>query len=168
MNMFALSALVALVPLVTGSIWYNPKVVGRAWIKATGLREEELRKANMPLIFFFCYVFSFLVALGLHSLVIHQMHLYSIVMNAMMNETTKPAAEQAVKSFMDVYGNEFRTFKHGALHGTIAAVMLALPFLGIPALFERKSAKYIFIHLGYWVITLALMGGLICQFSKVG
>jgi hypothetical protein len=39
-----------------------------------------------------------------------------------------------------------------------------LPLIGINSLFERKSFKYIFIHTGYWIISLALMGGVLCQF----
>lgn len=58
--------------------------------------------------------------------------------------------------------NKFRTFKHGSFHGIIGAIFFALPILGINALFERRGAKYIFLHLGYWVITMALMGGVIC------
>ena len=44
----------------------------------------------------------------------------------------------------------------------LAALFVALPIIGINALFERKSAKYVALHLGYWAISLALMGGVIC------
>jgi hypothetical protein len=80
-----------------------------------------------------------------------------------MNPTSE--AGQMVAAFLEKYGNEFRTFKHGLLHGVISAISIALPILGIVALFERKSAKYIFIHLGYWVITLGIMGGIICAYA---
>lgn len=65
---------------------------------------------------------------------------------------------------MDKYGNNFRTFKHGAFHGTIGGFFFATPVLCINALFERKSFIYIAINAGYWIITLALMGGVICAF----
>lgn len=65
-------------------------------------------------------------------------------------------------AFMADYGNVFRTFKHGALHGTIAGIFIALPIIGTNALVERKSAKYIFINAGYWVVTLAIMGAIVC------
>jgi hypothetical protein len=68
------------------------------------------------------------------------------------------------KNFFDTYGMRFRTFKHGALHGTIAGFFLALPIIGITSLFERKSFAYIAIHVGYFIVSLALMGGVICQF----
>lgn len=35
----------------------------------------------------------------------------------------------------------------------------------INALFERRGFKYIAIHTGYWLITLAIIGGLMCQFA---
>ena len=66
------------------------------------------------------------------------------------------------KVFMDDYGTAFRTFKHGALHGTMAGILFAFPIVAINALFERKSWKLIFVYAGYWIITLAIMGGIIC------
>ena len=65
---------------------------------------------------------------------------------------------------MKIHGHSFRTFRHGALHGVIGAITFALPVLGINALFERKGFKYIAIHLGYWVVSLALMGSVLCHF----
>ena len=35
-------AVAALVPLLIGSIWYNPKVFGTAWMKATGFTDDKL------------------------------------------------------------------------------------------------------------------------------
>ena len=66
---------------------------------------------------------------------------------------------------MDTYGGNFRTFKHGAFHGTLYSVFLVLPLIGINALFERKSWSYVWIHVGYWALTLALMGGVISAFA---
>ena len=39
----------------------------------------------------------------------------------------------------------------------------SFPILAINAMFERKTVKYIAINTGYWVVTLALMGGILCQ-----
>ena len=68
---------------------------------------------------------------------------------------------------MGVYGNDFRTFKHGALHGTLTGVGIALPVVAINAMFEKRGFKYIAIHAGYWILTLLLMGGIICQFANL-
>jgi hypothetical protein len=40
-----------------------------------------------------------------------------------------------------------------------------MPTLGILSLFERKSFKYVAIHVGYYLITLGLMGGLVCAYG---
>jgi hypothetical protein len=70
-----------------------------------------------------------------------------------------------LNGIMDKYGNNFRTFKHGALHGTLAGIFIGLPIMGINAMFERKSWKYIFINAGFWALCLCLMGGIICAWK---
>ncbi|MEM1124805.1 MAG: DUF1761 domain-containing protein [Bacteroidota bacterium] len=72
------------------------------------------------------------------------------------------AAQQQFNELMAQYGDHHRSFGHGALHGGIIALFAALPLIGINALFERRGWKYIWIHTGYWFITLALIGGLLC------
>lgn len=162
---FLVAALAALIPLVIGFIWYNPQVLGNAWMKSTGLTEEKLKGANMPVIFGLTYVFSFLICIELNTIVIHQFGFQSMLMDEPELFTKGSEANALFTSTLDKYGNSFRTFKHGALHGTIAGILLALPVIGVIALFERKGGKYIFIHAGYWIISLALMGGVICQFG---
>lgn len=162
---FLILALSALVPMVIGFIWYHPKVMGTVWMNVSGLDEEKLKGANMPLIFLLSYLFSFFIAMALNGMVIHQTHLYSILMNEPGLKETGSELNTYVTAFMAKYGSNFRTFKHGALHGSLAGIFFALPVLGINALFERRGAKYIAIHTGYWIITLCLMGGIICQFA---
>lgn len=157
------TALAALIPLVVGAIWYNPKVFGTVWIKSTGLTEEQLKQANMAKIFILTYIVSLLVAFELNAIVIHQFGAQSMLFPDVMTEGTD--AYKTGQMLMEQYGNNFRTFKHGALHGSIAGLFLALPVITIIGLFERKSAKYIFVHAGYWILCLGLMGGVICQFA---
>lgn len=158
-------ALAALVPLITGFIWYNPKVLGNAWMEAAGVTEDKLKGGNMALIFGLCYLFSFMLASALNGMVIHQNHLFSILINEPGLKEAGSEVNNLVTSFMAKYGSNFRTFKHGAFHGTLAGLFVALPLVGINALFERRGFKYIAIHTGYWTITIALMGGIICQFT---
>lgn len=66
------------------------------------------------------------------------------------------------KTLMEKYGTNFRTFKHGALHGFMSAIFIALPLIGINAIFERKSFKYIAIHSGYWIVVMTIMGAIVC------
>ena len=158
-------AVAALVPLLIGSIWYNPKVFGTAWMKATGLTEEQLKGGNMILIFGITYIMSFMIAFILNFLVIHQTGFYSVLVGQPGLGDPNSELGKYVADFMSKYGECYRTFKHGALHGGITAIGLALPFLSINSLFERKGFKYIAIHAGYWFVCLMIMGGIVCQFA---
>ncbi|MEZ0130813.1 DUF1761 domain-containing protein, partial [Flavobacterium sp. LBUM151] len=64
--------LAAIVTLVVGFIWYNPKVFGTIWMKENNLTQEELRTGNMLKIFGLTYVFSLMITMTLMSLTIHQ------------------------------------------------------------------------------------------------
>lgn len=158
-------AVAALVPLVIGAIWYNPKVLGTAWMKAAGLSEEQLKGANMLLIFGTTYIMSVMIAFLLSFLVIHQTGFYSVLVRQPGLGDPTSELGKYVSDFMSKYGQCYRTFKHGALHGGMTAIGLALPILSINSLFERKGFKYIAIHGGYWFITLMIMGGIVCQFG---
>lgn len=151
----------ALIPMVIGAIYYHEKVFGTAWMKANGFSKEHVASGNMAVILGVSYLFSLFLAVTLTGIVIHQNGAFQMMMppaGAEMSNETK----EAFMELMGQYGGNFRTFGHGVLHGVLAAIMFALPILGINALFERRGWKYILIHAGYWVITLALMGGLLC------
>jgi len=160
-----ITAVAALIPMVLGFIWYNPKVFGTAWMNACGFTEEDLKGGNMAVIFILSYVFSFFLAFILNTYVIHQFGFFSTLYSDpdLLVEGTE--LNKYAQDFMAKYGSNFRTFKHGALHGAMAGLMVVLPVLGTNALFERKGFKYIAVNVGYWVVCLALMGGAICQFA---
>lgn len=158
--------LAALVPMVTGFIWYHKNVFGSSWMKEAGMNEEKMKGANMILIFGLSYLLSFLLAFAMQFIVIHQSHLYSVVMGDPTLTDPNSELSMLLKNFMEKYGNNFRTFKHGALHGTIAGITVALPIIGTNALFERKSFKYVAINAGYWILTIALMGGVVCGMTN--
>lgn len=148
----------ALSTLVVGFIWYHPKVFGVAWMKETGLTEEELSKGNMVKIFGLTYIFSLFIVSVEMALTIHQAGAVSMIGGyPKINE-----ALPSFKAFMNDYGTAYRTYKHGALHGFLSGVFFAFPIIAINGLFERKSWKYIFIHSGYWIITLSIIGSIIC------
>lgn len=146
-----------LVPMVLGFIWYNPKVFGNAWMKAADMTDEKVKGGNMGVIFGVSLVLSFLLAFVLQSVVIHQAHLGSLVMGDESAATTA-----WLKNAMETYGGNYRTFGHGAVHGIFAGLFIVLPILGTNALFERKGFKYILVNVGYWTLTLVIMGAIIC------
>jgi hypothetical protein len=147
----------AVAALFIGALWYNPKFgFGMAWMRASGMTEERMKSGNIAVIFGFALLFAAMLSVLLMHFTNHQWGAFSMVGGE--PELAKPSFE----AFMADYGNTFRTFKHGALHGAMFGVFGALPIIGTIALFERKSAKYIFINSGYWIVTLAVMGSIIC------
>ncbi|GIZ08896.1 DUF1761 domain-containing protein [Flavobacterium sp. UMI-01] len=145
--------------LVTGFIWYNPKVFGTIWMKESGMTEEKMKGANMALIFITSVFYAFLIAMVLQMLTIHQWGAVSMVGGD--PSTAKPSFE----AFMADYGSSFRTFKHGVFHGALTGIFMALPIVGTNALYERKSWKYTLISAGYWTVSFMIMGGIICAWA---
>jgi hypothetical protein len=148
----------ALVPLVVGMIWYNKNVFGTVWMKAAGVDPEQAKKSNMWIIFGTTILMSVMLAMMVPSIVIHQFHVGSVFQG-------DDSMKGFIEDFLTKYGSRFRSFKHGALHGTIAGVFMALPVLTINSLFEGKSFKYVTINAGYWIVCLAIMGGIVGQFA---
>jgi hypothetical protein len=148
----------ALTSFIVGFVWYHPKVFGTIWMKEAGLTQEQLEKGNMLKIFGLTFLFSFMMAFMMPMLVIHQMGPLGMIGGADMIATAKPS----YLAFMTDYGNEFRTFKHGALHGFMSGIFLAMPIIAMNGLFERKSWKYSAVHVGYWIIMMTIMGSIIC------
>ena len=150
-------ALAAIIPLIVGSVWYNPKVLGNVWMKASGLSEDYLKKGNMMVIFGLTYVLCIMLGIVVTNMVIHQ--------NGVASIFAEISDKADFNDFISKYGGLYRTFKHGVFHGVLVSLFFVLPVVGIISLFERRGFKYIAIHVGYWMISLALMGGVICQFS---
>lgn len=144
----------SIVPMVVGFVWYNPKVLGTAWMKASGMTEEKIKSGNMAVIFGVSLLLSFLLAFSVNGMVIHQVAAGQLVYPNMDAET--------YKAFINEFGDAHRNFRHGALHGAIAGIFVVLPILGTNALFERKGWKYILVNVGYWTLTLAIMGAILC------
>ncbi|MEZ5045971.1 MAG: DUF1761 domain-containing protein [Chitinophagaceae bacterium] len=161
---FYIVFLTALVPLLVGFLWYNPKIFGTAWMNASGMTEEKAKGANMPLIFGLTYVLGLFLSTALYPMVIHQMGVFSVLQTPDFN-TPNSEASLFFKDFYSKYGSNFRTFKHGVFHGVLGGLFIGLPIIAVNALFERKGFKYIAINVGYWVISMAIMGGIICQWA---
>jgi hypothetical protein len=132
-------AVAAFSTMVVGFIWYNPKTFGTIWMEAIGMTEEKAQKGNMPLIFGVAFVVAFFMAF----------YLYLDV-----NFGGGPGMEHGTP--------DYQTFKHGAFHGVFLGVLVALPIIVTNALFEQRNFKYMFVNAGYWIICMAVMGGIVC------
>ncbi len=131
-----------LIPTILGMIYYNPKVLGNAWMQTIGKTEEELQAGmNIPVMSVIGLVLGFLLSFFLNAVV------------ELTHKDVNAAGEL-------IYASD-HTFGHGALHGAL----FALVFFGVPfimhGLYEQKGWKNILIHLGYWVLTFAVMSGVL-------
>lgn len=162
-NMLAV-VVAALVPMIVGAIWYNEKVFGRAWMNASGVTDDMVRSGNMAAIMGFSLVFAFMLAffLAFSGVVIHQAGLTALFLNSPeFGKAGTPTMEQ-YEALMAQFGDTNRNFGHGALHGAVASILFALPIIGIISLFERRGWRYRLIQGGYWMVTLMIMGAIIC------
>lgn len=157
----------ALVPMIVGFIWYNPKVFGNTWMKAASMTPEKIQGGNMPLIFGLSYVMSILLAffLLISGFIIHQTGLYGLFSSL---EGVNEVGTEAYQQFQDLqeqFKDTHRTFGHGAIHGVLMGIGFALPVLATNSMFERKGLAYVLVNGGYWITTLALMGGVLCAWA---
>lgn len=142
--------------LVVGFVYYHPKVFGNAWMKASGLTEDKIKTGNMALIFGLALIFAFLIAFMVMPITIHQFGVAQLIGGDVSQ------AKPSYHALMADYGNHYRTFKHGALHGFMIGVLLAFPIIATNGLFERKSWRYILINAGFWIICLTLIAAIVC------
>lgn len=155
MNFYAI-ATAAFSTLVVGMFWYSEMAFGKIWMREIGIKSEDTKKTNFIKIFLLTFIFSFFLSAMTQVLVIHQFGAFGMI----GGDASK--ALPSYTTFMNDYGSAYRTFQHGALHGSIAGLFIVTPIIAINGLFESKSLKYILIHSGYWIITLTVMGAIIC------
>ena len=130
-------AVAALIPLIMGMIYYHPKVAGGAWMRANGFTLESIGNGPKPILYGVALGLSFLLSLW------------------MTGNVTGPGQSTAPD------GHSYATFGHGAVHGVVISLMVLLPILGTSSIFEKRGWNWVFVNLGYWVITLAIMGGIL-------
>ncbi len=156
----------ALVPVLLGIAWYHPNVFGKAWQKEAGITSEKAESmktkimVNMIIMFVFCCIISFMLI----PVVNHQYGLFSLLENQ-PGMHDNPPSHPDFKMMMDKYGTNFRSFGHGAIHGAILGILFVLPLTRIITMWEGKSWKYVLIQSGFWIVSLILMGGIICQWA---
>lgn len=148
--------------MIIGFVWYGP-LFGNAWMSEMGFTKESLEGQNMLKILVLSYIFSLLLTFFLQFIVIHQMGLFQTLINEPGFKEETGEAFTYFQNFVGTYGDRFRSFQHGAIHGVMSGMFFVLPVLSIIAMFEKKSFKYVTINAGYWIVTLAIMGGMICQ-----
>ncbi len=163
---FYMYFITALIPLIVGSIYYSPMLAGNAWMEENNFTKEDLEGGNMVKILSLAYLCGIFISFSLTGIVIHQYGAFSMMMPEVMESGS--SAMNTFNGLMTEFGGNFRTFGHGALHGVITALLFVFPIIATNSLFERKSWRYNLIHVGYWLITLALVGGVLCATLDFG
>ena len=146
-------------PLAVGTVWYNPKVFGNVWMRSAGMTKEQISSGNMLVIFGLTYLFGLFLSSCLFGMVIHQFGTVQTLEGIEGFGIPGSDIQNYFDNFLAQHGDSHRSFNHGVIHGGSAAVTFALPIIAIVALFERKNWSYIWVHFGYWFLTLILMGG---------
>jgi len=150
--------LISFIPMVIGYYWYHPKSFIRKWSGEIFIDPRELNLKQIIILL----ILSFALVYGYINLIIHQMGFYELFFTDIMKGSEE--AENFVQEFMSQYGQKHRHFGHGVLHGIINAFVFALPFIGINGILDQKKKKYVILHFSYWLITSAIIGGLISEF----
>ena len=132
--------LTTLIPTVVGFIYYHEKVMGSAWMEAVGMTEEKMKEANMAKVMGVSLIMSFMLAFF------------------MMGFCNGPGQDVP----------EFDTFQHGAFHGAVLSLFILFPVFVTKGLYEHTPFKTTLIAIGYWLITLSLMGGVIDHMTHWG
>ncbi|KUO53273.1 MAG: hypothetical protein APF82_04255 [Sphingomonadales bacterium BRH_c42] len=132
MDLFAVNwlgvVLAALAGFVVGGIWYGP-IMGKKWMGAVGLSEEQVKQGNMGLIYGGAFAFSLLA---------------SWVLAHTFQSYAELGAEFSVGvKVLTAFG---------------VALGFIVPAIGTNYLFSQKSRTLFFIDAGYWLLFYIAMG----------
>lgn len=151
----------AFIPFLIAYAWFHPKVFGgETWARISNLSEANAAVEISPLKLLFSILLNFLIAFGLFALTIHQFSVFGLV--GADPELLKTGTGLA---FMNEFGGRHLSFGHGIAHGVQATIAFVVPILGYATIFERKGGKYFLVNLGFWLVSLILMAGVLAQWG---
>ena len=113
---------------IVGFFWYGP-VLGKAWMRESGMTEEKVAQGNMARTFGVALVFQFVMAFCL-----------------------------AMFFYSDPESAELINASSGTLYGFLTGFGWVAMAIGVNSLFEQRSFSYMAINGGYWVVVFTLMG----------
>jgi hypothetical protein len=121
---------------VLGGVWYSPMLFGNAWMKENKFTTEDVKKGNPARIFGWAFVLSLIMAANL---------------GMFLNDPPAECGENCGPKVDLIWGTTA---------GFLAGIWVFCG-LAITALFEQRSARYIFINGCYLLVALTLMGAII-------
>ncbi|NNE30265.1 MAG: DUF1761 domain-containing protein [Saprospiraceae bacterium] len=153
----------AFIPILFGFLWYSPLMFGRPWQRAAKAENVGIPAGTMGMRLALTYLFSIFLSLVLVSIVNHYSGIISLFVTESGWGEAGTEAQLLYDTIIERLGHKHRSFGHGMLHGSITGMTVAFPIISILALFELRSWKYIAINAGFWVLSMTIMGGIICQ-----
>ena len=155
-----LLSLTSLVPIIIAYVWFNPNVYKHIF-KSWDLSQHNFHWTPSRIVVFF--VLSFMYSITIAYQVIHQLHFQSLLMNEVGFLKGEGNAYKDLIYIFELYGKNFRSFKHGAFHGLLNSIFIVLPILAYGKLTSASSWRSIFFQWMFWMICGVLMGGIICE-----
>jgi len=128
-----------LIPSIMGAIYYGP-IFEKQWLSSLGKTKEEMVPKNMAITYGLALLMAMLLASTM-KMVIEMVH-RDVVNGEMVFTST-------------------HNFGHGAFHGIFMCLTLVVPVVGSLSLFQKNSGKNIILNVIFWLITMALMGGVL-------
>lgn len=131
-NVNLLAVLVAaIVSMVIGSLWYSTILFGKTWIRLSGLTQENMDKAKQKGMGK-TYTFGFIGSLLMSYVLAHSVAYASAV-----------------------------TFGGGMVAGFWNWLGFVVPVILGSILWENRSVGLFFINIGYYLVSLIIMGGIL-------
>lgn len=153
----------ALIPFLFAMVWFHKSLFGGSnWHAIADIPSSKTSPVK-PIKLALSLLLNVILAFGVFQFSIHELNIIGMFggdVEAMKNSTTAMA-------FLAERGGHFNTWTHGVAHGIGTTLFFILPALGYVAIFEKKSGKYFFVYLGYWVICTILMSIVICLWGAV-
>lgn len=148
----------SLIPFVIATIWFHKSLFGaEKWHSMADMLEEKAASPVKPLKLFLSIILNVFLAIGMYQYSIHETGVFGMVGGEADLMKTGSAA-----AFLAEYGGRFHSITHGLAHGLGATLFYVLPILGYVVIFEKKSAKYFWVFLIYWLISISIMSIVIC------
>jgi Protein of unknown function (DUF1761) len=134
---WAAFAVAVVAQMVIGFLWFHPAVMGKMWAKANGVSIEEMKPKNPGMVYGLTILYTLFFTMFL------------------ITNVTGPGQDVAPD------GHSYVTFQHGLAHAVILTIMVILPVIGTPALYEGKTKGWMVVQIGYWFARLAVAAGIL-------
>src|SRR5688572_20332924 len=126
-------AVAVVAQMIIGFLWFHPAVMGKMWAKANGVTIEEMKPRNPGLTYGLTILYTLIFT-------------FWLAINVAGPGQGDP---------------RYHTFQHGLAHASLLTIMVIIPVIGTPALYENKKFGWMVVQVGYWFVRLAVAQGIL-------